>query len=239
MVKKLIEERVTPGISFYPVVKEHLDRYEYAKRFTYGKLVLDAACGTGYGSKILAENAKCVKGIDISKDAVNYANEHYSKENVSFIRGDVTELPFEDNSFDVIVSFETIEHIKNYNSFMNECSRVLKPEGFFVCSTPNKCFSSPDGRIENPFHIIEFSPSDFRLIMEKRFRNVEILGQNNVNVPKKLLFDSYFIIKNALGIKKAIFCKEENKEDLHYPITDFKNSFVMSAYMVAVCSGIK
>jgi len=231
----MIEERATPGISPAEVMQEHIDRYTFAKKYVSGKSVLDVACGSGYGSFMLAETAKSVAGVDISIDAIEYAKANYSAGNIQYYPDNATHLRFYDNSFDVVVSFETIEHITDYQTFLKECRRVLKPGGIFICSTPNALVSSPDGKIENPYHVIEFSYEEFNNILQDHFSSIEVHGQHDIDSLKELVFKSYFWIKRKLRIKRALFCREDTEAS--FPVCDFKNGVVNSAYMIVVCGG--
>lgn len=231
----MIEERVTPGISPAEVMQEHIDRYEFAKKYVSGKSVLDVACGSGYGSFMLAETATSVSGVDISADAIEYAKTNYSASNIQYYQDNATHLLFYDDSFDVVVSFETIEHIKDYKTFLSECRRVLKPGGIFICSTPNSLVSSPDGNIENPYHVIEFSYEEFNSTLQDHFSSIEVHGQHDINSFKELVFKSYFWIKGKLGIKRALFCRDNS--EISFPVCEFKKGVVNSAYMIVVCGG--
>lgn len=231
----MIEERVTPGISPVGVMQEHLDRYSFAQKYTLGKFVLDVACGTGYGSQMLSKNADSVTGVDISQEAIDYARAKYPADNLCYFQCDALNLPCEDNSFDVVVSFETIEHISDYETFLRECRRVLKPDGVFICSTPNALVSSPDGKITNPYHVIEFDYEEFTNILNSHFSLISTAGQHDINPVKNWIFDTYFGIKKKLGINKAIFCHDEHCPAC--PVQDFKNGLVKSAYMIMVCKG--
>lgn len=104
-------ERMVPGKADKATELQHINRYNFAKELVKDMRVLDVACGEGYGSNMLAETAKEVIGVDISKEAIEQANEKYSKENLSFKVMDAEGLSFDDNYFDAIVSFETIEHL--------------------------------------------------------------------------------------------------------------------------------
>ena len=118
-------------------VKDHLARYDFASEFLKGLIVLDVACGPGYGSALLLDRgAKKVFGCDISEDKINNARKEFTHPGAAFIIGDATCLPFEESSFDAVVSMETIEHLVNYKSYLKECRRVLKNNGIFICSTP-------------------------------------------------------------------------------------------------------
>lgn len=168
-------------IEEYPshIVEEHLARYRYASTFVSGKQVLDIACGTGYGTRLLKEaGAISVCGMDISLDAVTYAHDKYSCPGVMFKQGDCASVPFENGKFDVVVSFETLEHIKNYKIFISEMGRILKDDGVFIVSTPNKAISSPDRETPyNPFHVKEFHLKELITLLGTTFEEVSVKGQ--------------------------------------------------------------
>ena len=159
---------------------EHLCRYQYAKQFVAGKKVLDAACGSGYGTKILAEDAGEVVGMDISSEAIAYARNEYMQSNTRYVVGSVEKLPFEDQVFDVIVSFETIEHVNEtiQNAFLNEIKRVLKEDGILIMSTPNKKkFTDERGGKLSKYHVKEFYVEEFRDFLNKQFNYVVLEQQ--------------------------------------------------------------
>jgi ubiquinone/menaquinone biosynthesis C-methylase UbiE len=112
-------ERFTPEVRG-PIWYEHWHRYAFVASIVRGLRVLDAACGEGYGSFLLARAAAQVTGIDISADAVTHARERYASSNLAFIQGSVTQLPIPDHSVDVVVSFETIEHLAPQREMLAE-----------------------------------------------------------------------------------------------------------------------
>lgn len=197
-------ERVVPGKTPFEIYHEHLARYKFASLFTRGKIVLDVACGTGYGSKILLDNgAKKVYGVDISEKAIEYSKEYFCDKNLIFKCGDATNLGFQDNMFDVIVSFETVEHIMNYHEYLEEIMRVLKLNGIFIVSTPNKQVCSPNSEKPlNIFHANEFTFTEFTSLLTNYFVNLDIFGQ-------KLIYNSQFWqglrrVCRALKIKRKL-----------------------------------
>src|SRR5271170_5650885 len=104
-------ERFLPGIPG-EIAYEHWHRYAFAKRFVSDKRVADIACGEGYGSALLAGIATSVVGIDLAPDAIAHARSHYAAlPNLRFQQGSVEALPLADASVDVVVSFETVEHL--------------------------------------------------------------------------------------------------------------------------------
>lgn len=161
---------------------DHLSRYTYALRFIRGKTVLDAACGEGYGSEIIAKGgAKSVVGVDISREAIDIALGHFTGETARFYQGNVCNIEFADQSFDVVVSFETIEHVPDYERMLLEFKRVLKKDGVLIISTPNRLVISPNMELPiNPFHVKEFSPSEFKNELCQYFSDVEVLAQKIV-----------------------------------------------------------
>ncbi len=206
-------ERMIPEYNKEDIIySEHLLRYSFCKQFVKGKKVLDVACGSGYGTRILADNqAKNVIGVDISGTAVDYANKKYSNLNTEFIVADGTALPFSDGLFDVVVSFETIEHLENHKAFVSQISRVLNETGILVISSPNKDVY-PEG---NEFHYQELTENEFTALLKKHFIHVEVLKQNN------------FLISSLYQSESDIV---KSKSE----ILDAFNSQGM--YLIAVCS---
>jgi len=158
------------------IYNEHLIRYGLAKKFVKGKIVLDIACGSGYGAKILAgAGARKVVAVDIDQQAINSAKENYYHKNIEYTAGDAEKIRKDSKTFDVVVSFETIEHLKNPDKFLSEISRVIKDEGLAIISTPNQDVSHE----KNPFHFHEFRRNEFESIISKHFKRYKILEQNN------------------------------------------------------------
>ncbi len=115
---------------------EHYHRYAVVQDIVAEKDVLDVACGEGYGSSFMADVARSIVGVDISLEAVQYASATYQKSNLSFRQGSATSLDFADATFDVVVSFETIEHLLEQAQMLAEIRRVLRPDGVLVISSP-------------------------------------------------------------------------------------------------------
>ncbi len=155
---------------------EHLVRYQLAKTLVRDKKVIDVASGTGYGTSILSKSgAKKVIGVDVSKEAVKLASEKFQNENLEYVLGDAENLNFEDNSFDLVVSFETIEHLKNPHKFLSEVKRILINGGQLLISTPNIEVSGNT----NPYHLKEYTEDEFENILKKYFKIVKLMKQEN------------------------------------------------------------
>lgn len=172
-------ERFLPGECTGEIAAEHCQRYQLACQAVCGKTVLDAACGEGYGSSLLARYAETVFGVDIDGTAVENALAKYGNENLSFIKGSIAKLPFGDSFFDVVVSFETIEHVDGATQqlFLMEVKRVLKPGGILIMSTPNKAVYTDMVSGYNRFHIKEFYADEYRSFLQSQFRYVQMLCQ--------------------------------------------------------------
>lgn len=173
-------ERVILGQGDADLLNEHRARYWFARRYASGKTVLDAACGTGYGSALLAETAQSVVGVDIAPDAVEYARQHFGSPNAQYARADCLALPFPSGRFDLIVAFEIIEHLENPEAFLGELRRVLHPSGLLILSTPNRLYYTDDRGEINPFHQREFSYPEFEEILRPLFAHRAILFENHV-----------------------------------------------------------
>jgi 2-polyprenyl-3-methyl-5-hydroxy-6-metoxy-1,4-benzoquinol methylase len=157
---------------------EHRSRYRFAAGWVEGAHVLDIACGTGFGGPILLdEGASQVTGVDIEVAPLLTAKAS-GREGQVLVQADGAALPFEAETFDVVVSFETLEHVAEAVGLVDELRRVLRPHGKLVLSTPNALHSRPvDGVPRNPFHVREYLPSELLELLSQAFGGVSLLGQ--------------------------------------------------------------
>lgn len=181
-------ERLVPGKAGEALFREHEARYIFAARFVKGMRVLDVACGSGIGTQYLLQaGAHCCIGLDIDPAATDYAKARYT--DCRFVRCDATTLCIAEASVDVVVSFETIEHVKEQRAFLLECRRVLRPGGTLVCSTPNRALSRW-GKA-NPFHFQELSVVEFTSLLGQIFTDVQLYAQSNefylLHITRKVL----------------------------------------------------
>jgi 2-polyprenyl-3-methyl-5-hydroxy-6-metoxy-1,4-benzoquinol methylase len=173
-------ERMIIGKSDRATEKQHLARYQFVKKLAAGKRVLDAGCGSGYGSHILSEVAESVTGIDIAAEAIECASKNYSRSNLSYLNVDATNTGLPDQSFDMIVSFEVVEHIPDPGAYLSELKRLLKPGGSLVISTPNRLLTSPGSEKPfNPFHVYEWTMDEFKGILAEHFDIKDMWGQQS------------------------------------------------------------
>jgi O-antigen biosynthesis protein len=171
-------ERFLPWMDDDVIYFEHIHRYIFALSFVKGKTVLDLACGEGYGSHILAKVAKTVVGIDIDKNTIEHASKKYQTRNLTFIQGSILQIPLNDEKrFDVIVCFEAIEHIENHGKMLSEVKRVLKDDGIFIVSSPDRKLFSGSNTYINPFHKKELYFEEFSDLLKNHFQHYKIFGQ--------------------------------------------------------------
>lgn len=156
---------------------EHYHRYATVLHVVAGKDILDLACGEGYGSYYMAGAARSVVGVDISDEAVEHATEHYKKLNLSFRQGSAIKLDLPDASFDMVVSFETIEHLAEQSEMVAEIRRVLRRDGFLIISSPNRPIYSEESGEHNEFHVKELDFSEFDYLLKTQFPSVQYYGQ--------------------------------------------------------------
>jgi SAM-dependent methyltransferase len=171
-------ERIVPDEVPAGILALHLKRYDFARDLCRGAAVLDAGCGVGYGTAYLAEVAASVVGVDVSRDAIEYARSHYAGPRTRFEVMDLTALAFPDATFDAVCSFETLEHVHEPRAAVREVARVLKREGVYVVSTPRveRTCATP----ENPFHEVEYAPEDFSALLRESFDRVALYGQRRL-----------------------------------------------------------
>lgn len=175
-------ERAIPGEIDADLMNEHVARYLFAARLARGKRVLDAGCGAGYGAAELARAAHSVIGLDRAAEAVDFARAHYRLPNLFFEQASCAALPHPDGAFDLVASFETIEHLEDWRGFLLEARRVLAPTGQFVVSTPNRLYyeASRGASGANPFHVHEFEYEELRAELMGIFPHVSMFLENHV-----------------------------------------------------------
>lgn len=194
--------------------KFHALRYECAKLKGIRLTILDAACGVGYGSAMLANEGRAARviGLDISQEAIVAAREKYGQiPNLEFMLGSVEELPFSDHTFGLYTSFETIEHVPNPRRLLAEAVRVLKPNGILMISTPNRTLTNPAKRIDdrpfNPFHLREWSMAEFESLLREFFPEVQMLTQAPFSLRYVRLLERVGRLSRWLGFRLHQVCK--------------------------------
>lgn len=164
-----------------PNAPEHLHRYALACELAWGRDVVDVASGEGFGAMLLAARARSVIGIDVAADAVAHAAAKYQRGNLRYLQGSATAMPLAAASADLVVSFETIEHLHDHDAMLGEIRRVLRPGGRLVMSSPDKRhYSDATGHV-NPFHVRELYADEFLALVGRWFRHVTPFFQRIVH----------------------------------------------------------
>ncbi|UCH12356.1 MAG: methyltransferase domain-containing protein [Candidatus Omnitrophota bacterium] len=208
-------ERVVENTTPRRIWLDHVARYEFVSRYIKGKSVLDIACGTGYGSRIICDSgATRVIGIDISEEVIRLARDKYETDKLEFKVGDMLNIDFPEFFFNVIICFETIEHIKNQHKALLELRRVLNPKGLLIISSPNRRVTSPfkasDESPDNPFHTVEYTVKEFTQLLRGYFEILEIYGQRAIG---KLFFLPIFEMI-ARKVNPSVYDPEKGNPEL-------------------------
>ncbi len=213
-------ERFTPEC-VREIRYEHWHRYAFALPLAQGRRVLDAACGEGYGSAMLARAASDVIGLDLDQATVAHATARYGTERLQFQRADCTRLDhLPDASFDLIVSIETLEHVSEQERMLDGFQRLLRDDGLLLISSPDKANYSDARGFVNEFHVRELYRNEFEDLIAERFPSWRMYGQ-------KLLFQSaLWAMDSGGGPAQAITMHEGVPQNgLTYP----------PLYLLALC----
>jgi len=198
-------ERFIPDCGLEAEIElEHLQRYLSVQDIVAGKRVLDVASGAGYGTALLAERADYAFGIDIDLEAVTFARSRYNAANLEYCQSTLAALPFPDDSFDAVVSFETIEHVAEevQYKFLSEIKRVLKKGGMLIVSSPDKLIYSDQPGYRNEYHVKEFYRNEFHDFLAGFFTNIKF-------------FDQFPVLSYILAGSGCSSLKIINSEDKH------------------------
>jgi SAM-dependent methyltransferase len=214
-------ERFTPEC-VREISYEHWHRYTFARALAKGKRVLDAACGEGYGSAQLAQVAAEVTGVDIDAETIAHARSRYGAHpKLRYMQSDVTLLDtLPHRSFDLIVSFETLEHVQAQERLLDDFARLLSDDGVLLVSTPDKLHYNAGGE-PNPFHVRELLREEFEALLAARFPARRLYAQ-------KLLFQSaiWSLDGGAGGAQASVQDGEILRDGMAYP----------PLYYVAACA---
>jgi ubiquinone/menaquinone biosynthesis C-methylase UbiE len=221
--------------------------YEWAAGFCDGKKVLDAGCGVGYGTGAIARKASQVTGIDRSAEAISFAQTHYEVPNAVFMTADLYELPFEDNSFDLVCSFQVIEHLKYPEKHLREVARILSEGGTHLISTPNRTQFGGEFHLIIPFHYREFTPPELRQMLERYFAEVQLFGlRGNDRIDPLHEMDRQAVLKlvklDPLKIRRIIprkiyelaypFLWKRSRENVYHKYNDLVESVTTADFIL-------
>lgn len=180
--ERVIEGDYKTSASRYLIYLFHVATYKFCLPYLRQKKVLDFGCGSGYGTHFVSSECQHITGIDISAGAIEYARQNYSNENLEYLKINNIEsepLPFKDNEFDVVISFQVMEHICQVDKYLSEIRRVLRGGGTLIIATPDRTSRLfPGQRPWNVYHVTEYSPEAFYSIVARKFPNVELYGMS-------------------------------------------------------------
>lgn len=225
----------------------HIATYEYAKNFVKNKKVLDYGCGSGYGTHMLSQVAENVTGADISEEAVDFARKEFHSPNLRFMK--IAELGNE--KFDIITSFQVIEHVPNDYEYTDKLKKLLNPRGVLIISTPDKTHRLFK-YIQQPwniFHLKEYTAESLEKMLLKHFKKVEMLKigsdsdlvfeeikrtkkQRIAVLPATLSIYPYFLRVSFLKLQKNIFdfIKKLKSGSRQYPSQNNRGNDFASQY---------
>jgi SAM-dependent methyltransferase len=217
-------ERLTASVHGQ-VELEHYHRYLFSRGFCRDRDVLDVASGEGYGAAHLAQVARHVVGVEVAGPTVRNAALNFPRANLCFVQADARALPVASASADVVTSFETVEHFDRQDEFVAEVRRVLRPDGCFIVSTPDREIYSPPGSPLNPFHVHEFDRAEFLDLLHRYFRYVSLIRQ-------RPLLASALIPEEPASVAPLIF---ERVEDAAFASD---TSLPRAPYLIAIASEV-
>ncbi|MDM8520991.1 class I SAM-dependent methyltransferase [Anaerolineales bacterium HSG6] len=257
-------ERINPNnistVQTSLMALRHLAVYQFVKTFIPDKKILDLGCGVGYGTLLLANTAKQAVGLDRAFEPLK--SNSFSTSPI-FVNGNSERLPFPDNSFDIVISLQVIEHIQDDSNYLQEIKRIILPGGTFIVSTPNKASRLwPYQPPFNPYHVREYDQDALKGVLTKQFSSVEIMGlqaqpeimaieqtrlkQNPIRVYSELLFppvvvDQLKTIRNSLKNDASITKTAKqisSSQDSTYTSKDFwvsHTNITMSLDLIGIC----
>lgn len=210
IIPELYEESVEQWILFL----KHKYAYELALSFIKETdRVLEIGCGDGYGAILLSDSGANVVAIDVDNDSISYAKRKYDKENLSFELYDGKVIDYPSQSFDVIVSFQVIEHVTDVKAYLNNIKRLLKSEGLLIITTPNRTYRlTAEQKPWNEFHLREY---DLHSLMK------EVLG---------IIPDSRFYAVKACDEIQSIEKERCRSSRADYNETEFHYVFKRANY---------
>ncbi|MBM9612701.1 methyltransferase domain-containing protein [Desulfobulbus rhabdoformis] len=200
----------------------HKSDYVKAQKIVKGKDVLDLGCNSGYGTNLLSQSCNRIVGVDVSPMALEVGNARYLRGNLSFKLVDGVSLPFGDQSFDVVTSFQVVEHLPEYSAYFNEIRRVLKPDGLLLLTTPNGAIRvNPGEKPWNRFHVHEFRAVELEELLHGYFPHVQVFGQFASERAYSIEFNRCVAARDNIYVTNSTNFKSQIKKILPGSVADF------------------
>ena len=225
-------ERLIPGQTDADLLNEHVARYRFAEALVGGRRIVDLGCGVGYGSQILAGKAARVYALDFAPDAVAQGRAAFNAANIRWIAGDAERMPLADDSVDLVVAFEVIEHLADWRAMLAESRRVLHADGQLVVSTPNRPYYEQSRVAPNPYHVHEFDFAELKAELEAVFPHTTIFLENHTNA---IAFTPLL----TQGLRTLVEPSEARPEEAHFflAVCSERPQFGSPAFVYVPASG--
>jgi len=182
----------------------HLKAYEEAAQYAAGLDVLDVGCNTGYGTMHLVSAARRVVGVDVSPRAIELARQRATDGSPEFLHTDGGALPFGDATFDLVTSFQVLEHVPEPLEYLREIRRVLRPGGTVILTTPNATVRLyPGMQPWNRFHVREYLPAELRVLLEGEFADARVRGMFGIPTLYEVVISGYDAARKRVAAREA------------------------------------
>jgi SAM-dependent methyltransferase len=192
-----IDPKAVSSLPDYVSFLKHLKAYEYLKNFTKTDSVLEIGCGTGYGTIYASQWFKNIDALDVEPQLIESLKNSHHPKNINFQFYDGKKIPFKDQSFNLVFSFQVIEHVNDDIGFLKEIYRVLKPGGTAVVTTPNRLYRLKENQKPfNPFHVREYSPKSLEDLATRVFTKLEI---SSISGNEEIQQIEYNRVKSGFG----------------------------------------
>lgn len=202
---KIASEERPEGESIHRFEAE--GHYKLAASFISGQnnVILDIGCGEGWGEHYLRSKVKCLIGVDYSLEALQKARTRVESPWFHYVKTDACSLGFKQERFDVVCALEILEHLHKREAFLAEVRRVLKKNGYFILSTPNRTYQEKTVAI-NPYHVKEYNAIELKALLQRYFRIEKFCGiaSRFRSIEQSALFKMYVRLKRLLHLEKYV-----------------------------------
>jgi SAM-dependent methyltransferase len=218
------------------IVTRNMARYQFILPHVHG-VVADVGCGRGYGLAILRRAATRCYGLDLSPEFLG--DLQIEQPDIPAVLASGDRLPFANQSFDTLVSFEVIEHIDDDLGFLHELRRTIRPGGTLIISTPNRIAASGTATQPlNKFHVREYILDDFHKLLQQVFPVVQLYGQSE-GTSRRVHTDSiadripvewkYLLPIHVQSVLSVLVRKPLRIEDCHFVTEHIEHSHTLLA----------